>query len=222
MFDLIKSIEEWRQEMLAAGIETPMPLEELECHLREDIERQIQSGTGEQQAFESAVTRIGRGSLLRAEFAKNEGLPCLPSDNNSSMADRVLGVLWLAGCLWSLITLELWFIGPITMSDPPDIARFPLGNPPGTTLFLFNGLAVAIYMAGIVGGAFLFRGAQWGRRIVRTIALLILIACVGQMLHSAMPSVWRVWCSVIAVFCLASIWLLNTPRVEPKPNEVMQ
>jgi hypothetical protein len=30
--------------MLAAGIETPLPLEELEIHLREEIERQVKSG----------------------------------------------------------------------------------------------------------------------------------------------------------------------------------
>ena len=37
MFDLEQSIAEWRRQMLAAGIKTPVPLEELEIHLREDI-----------------------------------------------------------------------------------------------------------------------------------------------------------------------------------------
>ena len=37
MSDLEQSIAEWRKQMLAAGIETPVPLEELEIHLREDI-----------------------------------------------------------------------------------------------------------------------------------------------------------------------------------------
>ena len=34
MFDLEKSITRWREQMLAAGIKTPSPLEELENHLR--------------------------------------------------------------------------------------------------------------------------------------------------------------------------------------------
>ena len=39
-----KSIAEWREQMLAAGIKTPVPLEELEIHLREEIEQQMKSG----------------------------------------------------------------------------------------------------------------------------------------------------------------------------------
>jgi hypothetical protein len=40
MFDLEKSIPEWRQKMFAAGI-SAVALEELESHLREEIEQQI-------------------------------------------------------------------------------------------------------------------------------------------------------------------------------------
>jgi len=32
MFNLEQAIADWRQKMLAAGIETPVPLEELELH----------------------------------------------------------------------------------------------------------------------------------------------------------------------------------------------
>lgn len=56
--------------MLAAGIKTPVPLEELECHLREEIEEQVQSGINEQQAFEVTVLQIGQGKELRTEFTK--------------------------------------------------------------------------------------------------------------------------------------------------------
>ena len=37
MFNLEQAIAEWRQQMLATGIQTPVPLEELEIHLREEI-----------------------------------------------------------------------------------------------------------------------------------------------------------------------------------------
>ena len=72
MFDLEKSIAEWRKQMLAAGIKTPVPLEELEIHLRENIERQTQSGMNEQQAFEVAIRQIGKANMLKDEFAKVE------------------------------------------------------------------------------------------------------------------------------------------------------
>src|SRR5450631_365265 len=72
MFDLEKSILEWRRQMLAAGIKTPVPLEELEIHLREEIERQMQSGLNEQTAFEISAVRIGQPKALKSEFKKSE------------------------------------------------------------------------------------------------------------------------------------------------------
>ena len=51
MFNLEQSIADWRQQMLAAGIRTPVPLEELEIHLRDEIERQMKSGSNAQLRF---------------------------------------------------------------------------------------------------------------------------------------------------------------------------
>lgn len=73
MFHLEQSITEWREQMLAAGIESPMPLEELEAHLREAIRQQMQSGQAGQMAFEVAVRHIGQPKLLKDEFSKIEG-----------------------------------------------------------------------------------------------------------------------------------------------------
>ena len=70
MFDLEQSIMDWRRQMLDAGIKTPVPLEELEIHLREDIERQMVSGLNEQKAFEIAVQEIGKANMLKNEFKK--------------------------------------------------------------------------------------------------------------------------------------------------------
>ncbi len=70
MFDLEKSIADWRRQMLAAGIKSPVPLEELEAHLREEIERQVKSGVNSQRALEIAVKRIGSASELKNEFRK--------------------------------------------------------------------------------------------------------------------------------------------------------
>ena len=49
--NLEENILAWRKQMLAAGIKTPAPLEELENHLRDAIDRQVRSGLGEQGAF---------------------------------------------------------------------------------------------------------------------------------------------------------------------------
>jgi hypothetical protein len=68
MPELEKLITEWRQQMLAAGIKTPVPLEELESHLRDDIEQQMGAGVGAQAAFNEAVQRLGRADLLKSMF----------------------------------------------------------------------------------------------------------------------------------------------------------
>lgn len=70
MFDLEVSIAAWRQQMLAARIQTPAPLEELEIHLREDIEGQMRRGSNAQQAFENSVQQIGQPEPLTMEFKK--------------------------------------------------------------------------------------------------------------------------------------------------------
>jgi hypothetical protein len=72
MFNFEQSIAEWRQQMLAAGIKTPVPLEELEIHLREEIERQMKSGLSEQNAFEISVQHVGQPKVLEGEFKKDE------------------------------------------------------------------------------------------------------------------------------------------------------
>ena len=58
--------------MLAVGVKAPAALEELENHLREDVERQMRSGASPLQAFEIAVQKIGLPNELRSEFRKNE------------------------------------------------------------------------------------------------------------------------------------------------------
>jgi len=68
MFDLNKAINEWRQQMLAAGIKSPVPFEELESHLRDDVEQQMRGGSSAEQAFALAVNRIGQAPALKAEF----------------------------------------------------------------------------------------------------------------------------------------------------------
>ena len=70
MFDLDSAITDWRRQMLAAGLKSPVPLDELETHLRDDIAEQMRSGIDAQQAFEAAIERVGPAHALKAEFEK--------------------------------------------------------------------------------------------------------------------------------------------------------
>jgi hypothetical protein len=74
MFNLEQSIAEWRKQMSSAGIKAPVPLEELEIHLREDITRQTKTGSSEREAFKTAVQKIGQADALKTEFRK-AGIP---------------------------------------------------------------------------------------------------------------------------------------------------
>ena len=70
MFDLERAITDWRQHMTEGGVASAEVLDELESHLREDVEEQVRSGTDVARAFDSAVRRIGTAAMLRNEFAK--------------------------------------------------------------------------------------------------------------------------------------------------------
>src|ERR1044071_4378589 len=62
MFDLEREIQGWRQELLTNGL-SGSELDELEDHLRADLEEQLRSDVAKREAFALAVKRIGRGSL---------------------------------------------------------------------------------------------------------------------------------------------------------------
>ena len=70
MFNLDQAVAEWRRQMLASGIKSPVPLEELESHLREDVDLQVRSGASPEQAFERALQSIGNPAALKNEFTK--------------------------------------------------------------------------------------------------------------------------------------------------------
>jgi hypothetical protein len=70
MFDLEKTIREWREQMISGGIKTPAPMEELENHLRAEIERQTARGMDARSSFENASRNIGSADLLTREFEK--------------------------------------------------------------------------------------------------------------------------------------------------------
>jgi uncharacterized membrane protein len=90
MSDLEQSIAAWRKQMLAAGVKSPVPLEELEAHLREEIERLVKSGLSEQSAFETSAAEMGRPEKLNCEFKKNE---------RTSMKNKLLILTGILGVL---------------------------------------------------------------------------------------------------------------------------
>ena len=127
MFDLEQSIGIWRRQMLTAGIKSPTPLEELEIHLREEIERQTQAGLSLEEAFKSSVQKIGEGYVLKTEFAKVGGAKESDKGKRWPAVFISLGVIAPLG-LYALLKNDMslaWRL--LGFADIAAIALFVLG-----------------------------------------------------------------------------------------------
>lgn len=71
MRDLEEKIAQWRKQMIAGGVKSPAVLDELESHLREEIDRQMRTGADAERAFQVAAQKIGTAKALKTEFRKN-------------------------------------------------------------------------------------------------------------------------------------------------------
>jgi hypothetical protein len=105
MFNLDHSISVWRQKMTAGGIKNPAVLDELESHLREDVERQVRAGMEAEKAFVAAVQKIGPANALKKEFKKSAGA------NVIEKMMIALAVLFVAfGIFLSSVTVILCYL----------------------------------------------------------------------------------------------------------------
>ena len=134
MPDLEKFIANWRTQMLAAGIKTPVPLEELEIHLREEIAQLMKSGLSGQDAFEIAIRQIGQPKRLNNEFEKSERkymkrtaiillgvfdvlfgpavfLPALAKYNREGVSDSDVVVSMMMGIIFTLVGVGMTVYG---------------------------------------------------------------------------------------------------------------
>jgi hypothetical protein len=196
MFDLEQSIAEWRQRMLAAGIQ-PVPLEELESHLREEIEELVEAGAPEERAFRMAAENIGQAVPLKTEFQKAGFLNWLGDDKNIRI-NNVFAFFWLLSCLWDFFSVAKpfghWIAAESFSNITPD-------------LFLAFILGV-IFLRGIVASIRLLSGKSSEIRTLKFIAVLGLAAFVAQIIIFKMASPLAI---VYAAFMAASLWLMRVP-----------
>jgi hypothetical protein len=99
VFDLERRIQEWRQTMAETLGDRPEIIDELEGHLREEVQRLAQSGQAPERAWEAALQRLGKPGPLAEEFAKVPAGPWLPA----RLVGLVLVVL-SAGLAWFLLS----------------------------------------------------------------------------------------------------------------------
>lgn len=135
MSDLEGAITSWRRAMQHDRVASPEALDELESHLREEIDRQMRAGGSAETAFETAVEQIGHANALKYEFAKAgfaelvsaklkdviftlAGIPnySLASPMNTSNSDiEPRWATYLKGAAFLVPALFLWTLAAVFM-----------------------------------------------------------------------------------------------------------
>ena len=78
MHNLEKRIAEWRRTVITAPGVSPERVDELENHLRENVDQLVQSGMTEAEAFQRTVEQLGSAPLIGSEFQKLDQETWLP------------------------------------------------------------------------------------------------------------------------------------------------
>ena len=100
MRNLEQSIAEWRKTMMTAPNVGRETLDELENHLRENVDQLVRSGMTEAEAFQQAVTQLGAAPTIASEFLKlnqSTWLPVKVAIGIGVAAGLALAVMLIAG-----------------------------------------------------------------------------------------------------------------------------
>ena len=200
MFDLDQAISEWRPQMAAGGIKMPDALDELESHLREEVDQQVRSGSSEQQAFDTAVQQLGEGEALKQEYrkVKRQRTSMNPLWKIRALALALIALYGL-GALWAVVAL---------LST-------------GMSLPLFKAMASSLSF--VAGGIGLLKRKRWGWWLTMGLCAMIIITSLRRIfttltLESAMKHHDTVP-YVVAGFYLAIAFLLTRDSVRKALRE---
>jgi hypothetical protein len=183
-FDLEQAITKWRQQMLAAGITSPETLEELEGHLREEIEALVESGLHLKHAFEGAIRHMGSTGELSSEFAN------LRIYSRVDLMNRMMGCL---GLVYFPFCLALDYRGSLR-SDFPGIPT------------LIEILMVTMHFWGLIASLLVICAQSTGNRFNRMQTWSFAIVCaVGAIFAFDDTLGHRIWNGVLAGILLSGI-----------------
>ncbi len=172
MFDLEKSVAQWRRQMKAGGVKDPDVLDELESHLREKAGQ----GASQPDAFELAVKMVGPAEILAVEFKKLErtfmkrsimvlpgivaisaGAAFILPPGKSLLWAHILTVTLGYGAAFLGGGVGVWYVS-YRLFDKLTPARRVTLTRMGR---LFGGIAAGMIIAGFVLGLFWAKG-HWG------------------------------------------------------------
>jgi hypothetical protein len=183
MRDLEKQIADWRRTMSKASGSRPELVDELEEHLREEIDRLVRSGISTDKVFEAAVSKFGSPSALAAEFDKlGSGAPVWMPVKLARIG--LAGVAALVGCgvmlmvqrrgillashvacvtlgyliMFTIGGLGICYVCARWFGEPGPAQRYSLLR----SIFQFANLSAILTVFGVVLGMFWAKD-NWGR-----------------------------------------------------------
>ncbi len=176
MPDLEEKISEWRKRMAAGGVRTAAVLDELESHLREEVQARQKAGDSEAVAFQTATARIGSVGSLQTEFSKIRGGISLP-------------VLIGAGIWFGAVILTLVFHSGRLVAGTMGLLLF-------THILTIIGGYVAALLAG--GLAAYYVCCRWAGRLTsasqqslsRAVARFTWVSCVLSVIGFLLGMMW--------------------------------
>ena len=140
MFNLDLAIAEWRRKMISAGIKSRDVLDELESHLREDVEQQMRSGRTAEEAFRTAVQHVGAAENLIHEFAKVTRPAARLSHNTLRACCLATAAFVFAVETWTLLIYDITISGRIFGIGVVALIACMIGALPDLRLRLWPGV----------------------------------------------------------------------------------
>jgi hypothetical protein len=177
MFDIDTQIQEWRRTVSAHFGDGADVVDELEAHLRDDLDRRVRAGVSPEQAFADACAQLGEARQLAGEFAKVSGRPWLPA----WIAASAVIAASLFAAVWVAIGLRNGHRGPLLAFH---VVTVTAGY---GTVFAVGGLSVWSLLARARPGWWDSRRARAFRRSVLMLSAFgLLLTAVGV----ALGAVW--------------------------------
>lgn len=129
MFDLEKEVRLWIQAVHADPCRKAASAAELSDHLYCEVERARAEGLTDEQAFATAVARIGAGPELQAELDKNRSLLATSCDaaaryEGLEQKGRNRSILMAHAIVWASMILGMSLV--VSKADAPEMLGWVL------------------------------------------------------------------------------------------------
>jgi hypothetical protein len=178
MFDIDTQIQEWRRTVSAHFGDRGDVVDELEAHLRDDLDRRIRSGVAPEQAWADACAQLGDARQLAGEFAKVSGRRAWLPAWIAALAVVAAG-LFVA--VWVAIGLRNGRMGPLLASH---VVTVTTGY---VTVFAVGGLSVWSLLTRT-------RAGWWdGRRTLAFRRAVLTLSAIGLSLTAVCVALGAVW-----------------------------